>query len=77
MLPEIVFSIVNLLFCLATLIIIPICTFAFWDETKDYIFNYEAERITIGSSDPKTDMIILWICNAITACLYEIPHDIS
>lgn len=73
MLPAIVLSTFSLVLFLLSGIIIPVCNFAFWNETKDFIINIARVWFEIPSSDPKTLVMILWAVLAIFAGFYEIP----
>lgn len=72
MLPAIALSTFSLVLFLLSGIIIPVCNFAFWNETKDFIISVARDWFEIHASDPKTMVMILWAVLAIFAGFYEI-----
>lgn len=72
MLPEIVLNILTLLLCLAILIMIPVCDFAFWNETRHFFIDFATIWLSINASNTRELMIILWVTIAVATGLCEI-----
>lgn len=71
MLPAVVLSTFAFLLCLLSVtIIIPLCNFVFWNETKDTIINFSYIWLHLDLSESKEMMLILWITSAISTGSY-------
>lgn len=71
MLPTVVFYIFELLLCLLCIVIvIPVCYFIFWDETREHFVHFAREWLRLVHSDAQMLVVTLWFALALGTGLY-------
>lgn len=72
MIPAVVYYIFGLLVCaVLVVIVIPLCTFVFWHETRSYIIELVRNLYQYHVRDPQQFVMIFWAVAAVITGLYK------